>query len=75
MRHPGLTDGPIYLDYNATTPVDPHVVEAARPYLTRHFGNPSSGHVYAVQPVDRSTAASGTASSGSPRCRYKAMRR
>jgi cysteine desulfurase len=50
MRHPGLTDGPIYLDYNATTPVDPHVVEAALPYLTRHFGNPSSSHVYAVQP-------------------------
>ncbi len=50
MRHPGLTDGPIYLDYNATTPVDPHVVEAALPYLTRHFGNPSSSHAYATQP-------------------------
>ena len=39
----GLRDGPIYLDYNATTPADPRVVEAMLPYLTTHFGNPSSG--------------------------------
>ena len=45
--HPGLAGGPIYLDYNATTPVDPRVAEAALPYLTTHFGNPSSGHAYA----------------------------
>ncbi len=37
---------PIYLDYNATTPLDPAVVEAMRPYQEIHFGNPSSGHVY-----------------------------
>jgi cysteine desulfurase len=37
---------PIYLDYNATTPVDPAVVEALLPYLREHFGNPSSGHAY-----------------------------
>lgn len=37
---------PIYLDYNATTPVDPAVVAAMRPYLEQQFGNPSSGHVY-----------------------------
>jgi cysteine desulfurase len=49
-HHPGLADGPIYLDYNATTPVDPRVAEAAQPYLTTHFGNPSSGHSYAEQP-------------------------
>jgi cysteine desulfurase len=35
---------PIYLDYNATTPLAPEVVEAMRPYLTEGFGNPSSGH-------------------------------
>ena len=44
--HPGLEDGPIYLDYNATTPVDPAVVEAMLPYLSHHFGNPSSTHRY-----------------------------
>src|SRR5438093_9324864 len=37
---------PIYLDYNATTPVDPAVIEAMLPYLREHFGNPSSSHVY-----------------------------
>ena len=41
-----LRNGPIYLDYNATTPVDPQVVEACLPYLRDHFGNPSSSHVY-----------------------------
>ncbi len=44
--HPGLQDGPIYLDYNATTPIDPAVVEAMLPYLSLHFGNPSSSHTY-----------------------------
>lgn len=37
---------PIYLDYNATTPVDPAVVEELLPFLTTHFGNPSSNHPY-----------------------------
>ena len=37
---------PIYLDYNATTPVDPAVVDAMLPYLREHFGNPSSDHAY-----------------------------
>ncbi len=40
------TQEPIYLDHNATTPVHPAVVEAMLPYLHKHFGNPSSGHVY-----------------------------
>ena len=37
---------PIYLDYNATTPVAAEVLEAMLPYLTQHFGNPSSSHPY-----------------------------
>jgi cysteine desulfurase len=37
---------PIYLDYNATTPLDPAVIDAMRPYQDFHFGNPSSGHAY-----------------------------
>src|SRR3977135_124805 len=34
----------IYLDYNASTPIDPVVATAMRPLLKRTFGNPSSGH-------------------------------
>ncbi len=37
---------PIYLDYNATTPIDPEVVEAMRPFLDDNWGNPSSSHFY-----------------------------
>ncbi len=37
---------PIYLDYNATTPVDPEAAEAMLPYLYERFGNPSSTHAY-----------------------------
>lgn len=37
---------PIYLDYNATTPIDPLVVEAMLPWLREGFGNPSSEHPY-----------------------------
>ena len=40
---------PIYLDYNATTPIDPEVAEAMSPYLFERFGNPSSSHWYGVQ--------------------------
>lgn len=35
---------PIYLDYNASTPIDPAVAAAMRPFLQEAFGNPSSGH-------------------------------
>jgi cysteine desulfurase len=40
----------IYLDYNGTTPHDPEVIAAMRPFLEEEFGNPSSGHLYAVMP-------------------------
>lgn len=51
-----MSDQPIYLDYNATTPIDPRVREAMRPYFEREFGNPSSGHAYgrrAAEAVER----------------------
>src|ERR1039458_4721443 len=36
----------IFLDYNSTSPVDPRVIEAMRPYFQEHYGNPSSPHQY-----------------------------
>ncbi len=40
----------IYLDYNATTPLDPRVLEAMLPYFTTHFGNASSvDHLYGAE--------------------------
>lgn len=47
---------PIYMDYNATTPLDKRVLEAMMPYLTEHFGNSASrSHAYgwkAAEAVD-----------------------
>jgi cysteine desulfurase NifS len=40
---------PIYLDYNATTPIDHEVAEVIKPYLEEYFGNPSSSHWYGIQ--------------------------
>lgn len=40
---------PIYLDYNATTPISPEVAAAMRPWIEQQFGNPSSSHVYGQQ--------------------------
>lgn len=48
---------PVYLDYNATTPIDPTVAEAMLPFIQQHFGNPSSSHYYGVsarKAVDKS---------------------
>lgn len=41
---------PIYLDYNGTTPHDPEVIEAMRPFLETEFGNPASSHWYGIKP-------------------------
>jgi cysteine desulfurase NifS/selenium donor protein len=40
---------PIYLDYNATTPILPEVADTMRPFLDDFFGNPSSTHWYGLQ--------------------------
>ncbi|KAB2874711.1 MAG: cysteine desulfurase [Bauldia sp.] len=39
----------IYLDYNASTPIDPGVAAAMRPFLEAHYGNPSSAHWAATE--------------------------
>jgi cysteine desulfurase len=44
--HDVLRSNPIYLDYNATTPVAPEVVEAMLPWLREQFGNASSSHAF-----------------------------
>ena len=44
------TEQQIYLDYNASTPIDPAVAAAMRPYLAGAYGNPSSGH-WAAKPA------------------------
>ena len=47
---------PVYLDYNATTPLDPAVIEAMQEFISPEFGNPSSTHFYGIAPrraVDR----------------------
>jgi len=46
----------IYLDFNASTPIAPEVAEAMRPFLSEHFGNPSSQHwagIRAKEAVER----------------------
>ncbi len=48
---------PIYLDYNGTTPHDPEVIAAMRPFLETEFGNPSSSHWYGIAPKQAVEAA------------------
>ena len=49
-EHPGMVGRPVYLDYNATTPVDPRVAAAMQPGLTTDFSNASSAHYYGDEP-------------------------
>ena len=37
---------PVYLDYNATTPIDAQVAQAMLPYVHQYYGNPSSSHQF-----------------------------
>ena len=47
------TAAPVYLDYQATTPLDPRVRSAMLPFLTEDFGNPHSiGHIYGWRAAD-----------------------
>ena len=48
--HQASAERQIYLDYNASTPIDPAVAAAMRPYLADAYGNPSSGH-WAAKPA------------------------
>ena len=50
---------PVYLDYNATTPVAPEVSEAIMPFLREQFGNPSSSHVYGQRAMEAIVEARG----------------
>ncbi|BBO69932.1 cysteine desulfurase IscS [Desulfosarcina alkanivorans] len=48
---------PLYLDFNGTTPLDPEVITAMRPFLETEFGNPSSSHWYGIRPKKAVAAA------------------
>jgi len=54
-----MNTAPIYLDYNATTPVDAAVLDAMLPYLRGEFGNPSSAHTLGGRAHDAVEAARG----------------
>src|SRR6058998_2651459 len=44
-----VADEFIYFDNNATTPLDPAVIEEMLPFLTKYYGNPSSGYAFAAR--------------------------
>lgn len=49
LRSPDFMSQPVYLDHNATTPLDPAVLAAMLPWLESQFGNASSRHEYGRQ--------------------------
>ena len=49
-REAGGQKRPVYLDYNATTPLDPAVIDAMREFMAPEFGNPSSTHFFGIEP-------------------------
>ncbi|MFE6911912.1 cysteine desulfurase family protein [Streptomyces erythrochromogenes] len=52
-----MTSRPIYLDHQATTPLDPRVLKEMLPFLTTAYGNPNSGHAYGREASKAVTAA------------------
>ena len=73
MTGPGRNTGPkgIYLDYQATTPTDPRVLEVMLPWFTERFGNPhSDAHAYgwdAEEAVERARGDVATSLNADPR--------
>jgi cysteine desulfurase len=55
-----MRDQSTYLDFAATTPVDPRVLEAMHPYFNQMFGNPSSVHLYGQKAEDALEYSRGT---------------
>ncbi|MFF3675930.1 cysteine desulfurase family protein [Streptomyces sp. NPDC002120] len=51
-----MTSQPIYLDHQATTPLDPRALEEMLPFLTTEYGNPNSAHAYGRE-ADKAVAA------------------
>jgi cysteine desulfurase len=62
---------PIYLDYNASTPIAAEVAEAMRPFLTAHYGNPSSPYGAGAPAKAVVERARGHRVSGAPRDRRR----
>ena len=56
-----VADSPVYLDGNATTPIDPQVVQSMAAYDQRSPGNPSSAHVHGARAETALRAARGEA--------------